>query len=159
MPITLKELTVNFSHLDRSSLLTDWQWLIEEHRLPILITAMGNAFVQDTRDGAVSVLDPGEGKMREVAASVEAFQGLLSDREFVFSEFMVDDFISLQKAGKLLAQGQVFGYIKPPVLGGGFDVANLESTDIEIHFSLSGQIHRQVKDLPDGSPISQVSIS
>lgn len=159
MAITLNDLTVNFSHLDRMTLLSDWHWLISEHKVPILITAMGNVFVQDAQDGAVAVLDPGEGKVRNVAASVEELQGLLSDRDFVYSELMVEDFANLQRAGKLLAPGQVFGFIKPPILGGSFDVENLEPTDIQVHFSLSGQIHQQVKDLPDGTPISHVAIS
>lgn len=159
MPITLNDLTVNFSHLNGLELLADWRWLLGEHKRPILITAMGNVFVQDTEDGTVYVLDPGEGEVRNLARSVEDLQSLLSDRDFVFSELMVEDFASLQHAGRVLAPGQVFGFIKPPVLGGNFDIENLEATDIEVHFSLSGQIHQHVKDLPDGAIISQVSLS
>jgi hypothetical protein len=159
MPITLDDLTVDFSHVDRSTLLSDWQWLTGQHKLPVLVTAMGNVFVQDAEDGTISLLDPGEGKLRHVAASIEELQSLLADREFVYSEFMVEDFVSLQQTDRILAPGKVFGYIKPPVLGGSFDVDNLEPTDIEVHFSLSGQIHQQVKDLPDGTSISHVSIS
>lgn len=159
MPITLKDLTVNFTHLDRSTLLGSWQWLIGEHKLPILITALGNVFVQDTEDGSISLLDPGEGKLRPIAESVGEFEALLSDREFVHSEFLVEAFVALQRAGQVLELGQVFGYIKPPVLGGSFDADNLEPTDIEVHLSLSGQLHQQVNELPDGASISEVSIS
>lgn len=159
MAITLNDLTVNFTHVDRSALLTEWRWMIGTHKLPILVTAMGTAFVQDTQDGTISLLDPGEGKLREIAASFDEFQALLSDQEFVLAEFLVEDFASLRDGGRSLSQGQVFGFVQPPVLGGSFDVGNLEPTDMEVHFSVSGQIHRQVRDLPDGAPISQVSIS
>ena len=159
MSITLNDLTVNFKHLDRSALLEDWQWMIGDHKLPVLITAMGTAFLQDTQDGTISLLDPGEGKLRQIAQSIEEFQQLLSDQEFVLSEFLVEDFVSLRNGGKSLSHDQVFGFVQPPVLGGSFGVDNLEPTDMQVHFSLSGQIHRQVKDLPDGTPISNVSIS
>jgi hypothetical protein len=159
VPITLNDLTVNFAHIDRAALLVDWQWMIGGHKLPILVTAMGTVFVQDTQDGRISLLDPGEGKLREIADSIEAFQQLLSDQEFVLTEFLVEDFASLRNGGTSLAPGQVFGFVQPPVLGGSFDVGNLEPTDVQIHFSLSGQIHQQVKNLPDGAPVSQVSIS
>ena len=57
MPITLEDLTVDFGHADRAALLADWEWLIGPHRLPILITALGHAFVQDAGDGTVHQLD------------------------------------------------------------------------------------------------------
>ena len=159
MSITMNDLTVNSSHLNQSELLVDWFWLIGERKLPILITAMGNAFLQDVDNGTVHVLDPGEGKLRYVAASMEEFQNLLADRAFVYAELMVEGFAGLQRAGSVLAPGQVFGFKQPPVLGGSFDLDNLEATDIEIHFSFSGQIHEQVRDLPEGTVISRVSMS
>ncbi len=62
----MNDLTVNFSHLDRNTLLEDWQWLIGPSKLPILLTA-GDAFVQDADDGTVHFLDVGVGQMHPVA--------------------------------------------------------------------------------------------
>ena len=36
--MTLDDLTVNFDHVDAAALLSDWRWLIGEHKTPILIT-------------------------------------------------------------------------------------------------------------------------
>ena len=54
MPITVDDLTVNFEHADRATLLADWEWRIGPDRLPILITALGHAFVQDPRRSPIS---------------------------------------------------------------------------------------------------------
>ncbi len=159
MPITLNDLTVNIAHLDRAALLSDWQWLIGSDRAPVLVTAMGNAFVQDTGTGAIALLDAGTGKLTDIADSFEAFQAALSDADFVGEHFLLDDWVGLRDAGKTLAPGQVFGYATPPVLGGGFDLDNLVATDIAVHFSISGQVHRQVKDLPEGASIDGIKLA
>ena len=159
MPIALNDLTVTIAHLDRATLLDEWRWLIGTNRAPVLVTALGNAFVQDSASGAITLLDAGTGQLNEIADSGEAFQALLSDTDFVSEHLLLDDWVALREAGKMLEPGQLFGYITPPVLGGGFGPDNMEPTDIEVHFSISGQIHRQVKDLPDGAPISSIKLA
>jgi len=67
--MTLDDLTVNFSHLDYQALLADWIWLVGESKLPILLTASGNAFVQDVENGSVHVLDVAAGSLSEIVSS------------------------------------------------------------------------------------------
>src|SRR5690242_8691976 len=81
--MTLDDLTVDFRHLDRRSLLQEWEWLIGSTKLPILLTASGDAFVQDVEDGSVYVLDTGDSSIHQVASSAEKFQSLLGKRDFV----------------------------------------------------------------------------
>ncbi|WKE67149.1 DUF1851 domain-containing protein [Gallaecimonas kandeliae] len=157
MSITLHDLIVDFSHLDPDALLSDWRWLTGSDKQPILITAMGNAFLLNRADDSVWLLDAGEGSLKPVTNSVEELEACLSDHDFVMERFLVEDFVGLREAGKRLAEGQVYGYIRPPALGGGFDIENLEPTDMQVHFSFSGQVHEQVKDLPEGTPISNIS--
>jgi len=38
--MTLNDVIVNFSHIKRENILSDWHWLIGENELPIMITAM-----------------------------------------------------------------------------------------------------------------------
>ena len=52
--MTLNDLTVDFSHVEREKLLSSWIWLIGERKLPILISSSGDAFVQDIDDGSIS---------------------------------------------------------------------------------------------------------
>jgi hypothetical protein len=157
MAITLDDLTVNFSYLKREDLLSDWKWLIGA-KLPILLTASGDAFVQDAQDGSVHVLDVGAGELHKVAKSTEEFQSLLSNKKFVADYLAVDMIVDLKKSGRTLKKGQIYSFKKPPVLGGEYKLENLEPTDIEVHFSLSGQIHEKVSKLKPGTPIKGVAI-
>jgi hypothetical protein len=156
--MTLDDLTVSCAHLDRTTLLDDWRWLIGDQRLPVLVTLAGDAFVQDSTSGEVIFLDTVEGSAVQVASSGREFEELLTDKDFVVQHFAVELVAPLLRADTRPAHGQLFSFKKPPVLGGAFDTENLEATDIEVHFSLLGQIWRQVKNLPEGTPISEVRI-
>ncbi|MFN8009918.1 MAG: DUF1851 domain-containing protein [Holophagaceae bacterium] len=159
MPITLEDLTVNFRHLNASTLLEDWEWLLGTKKLPILLAAIGNAFVQDVEDGRVHVLDVGSGELRFIAEDSESFRKLLNHREFVADEFVVQIIGDFLLEGPRLLPGQIFSFKRPPVLGGEYAAENLEPTDIEVHFSVLGQIHQQVREMPPGTPISEIKFS
>ncbi|RYD68669.1 MAG: DUF1851 domain-containing protein [Verrucomicrobiaceae bacterium] len=156
--MTLDDLTVDFSHLDRETLLGDWHWLMGANRLPVMITVAGDAFVQDGETGAVYFLDTVEGGLLEVASDGEVFSALLGDRDFVMQHFAVSLVAPLLSAGKGPAPGRLLSFKQPPVLGGEYATANLEEADIEVHFSLSGQIWSQVSQLPEGTPISSIEL-
>lgn len=156
--MTLNDLTVNFTHLNRATLLSAWQWLIGTSKLPVLIAASGDAFVQDTSDGSVHVLDVGSGAMHQVASSFEEFQALLQDNDFVVDYFAVEMIGDLRASGCILKAGEIYSFKQPPVLGGDYVLSNIEPTDIEVHFSIAGQIHEQVAALPDGTPVNQATI-
>jgi len=158
MPITIDDLTVNFKHLNASTLLADWEWLIGTKKLPILLSSIGNAFVQDVEDGSIHVLDVGSGELRFIAEDSNAFRDLLTDREFVADEFVVQIIGDFLTDGPKLLPGQIYSFKHPPVLGGDYDSENLEPIDIQVHFSVLGQIHHQVHDLPPGTPITEIRI-
>ncbi len=46
----------------------------------------------------------------------------------------------------------------PPALGGQLDPDNFETCNIRVHFSIAGQIHQQIKDLPPGTAITNIKI-
>ena len=60
----------------------------------------------------------------------------------------------LKEQGIELTDKNLYGYKKLPALGGEYEPDNFELTDIEVHFELSGQIHKQIKDLPDGTKVN-----
>jgi len=156
VPITLNDLTVNFAHLERAKILEDWIWLIGSRRLPILLSALGDAFVQDLDDGSVHLLSAGEGAIQRVADNGATFESLLSDRDFVMESFAPSVVVELREGGCVLLPGQLYGYKIPPHLGGEYSIGNLEPTDITVHFSILGQLHQQPRSLPPGTPISGI---
>jgi hypothetical protein len=156
--MTLDDLTVNFRHLDRIELLSDWRWLIGTTKLPILVTAAGDVFVQDTEDDSVHFLDIAAGELKPVATSPDEFRRLLEDRDFVMVHFSVELIADLRQQGRTLAQGQLYSFKKAPPLGGQYVLDNFEPTSIEVHFSLLGQIHEQVRKLPPGTKIKGLQL-
>jgi hypothetical protein len=157
MALTMKDLTAHLADEAQATLLEDWQWLPGADRSPILVTAMGNAILLDAADGTVHLLDTQRGEIGPLASSIEEFNVRLQQRDFVADVFAVDVVASLAAAGRRTAEGQVWGFRTPLVLGGDYAPENVEAVDVQVHFSILGQIHRQVRDLPEGSRITGIT--
>lgn len=157
--MTLDNLTVDFKHLDRSTLLEDWEWLIGKKKIPIMLAASGDAFLQDVESGEVHVLDVAANQVALVARTLDEFQTQLNDREFVGSFFAVQLVGDLRQSGLLLRPGTIYSFIHPPSLGGEYVLENIEVSDIEVHFSITGQIGKKTASLPDGTKLDRISIS
>ncbi|HXS67646.1 MAG TPA: T6SS immunity protein Tdi1 domain-containing protein [Candidatus Polarisedimenticolia bacterium] len=156
MRITWNELTVNFQKHGANDLLQDWRWLLGDSMQLLLVSAIGDMFLADAA-GQVFWLDAGMGKLEKIAANVDEFQQLRQQRQNVdqwFIPLLIGDLIA---SGKRLSPGQCYGYKKPPILGGEIELSNFEPTDLSVHFSILGQIHRQVKDLPPGTKITKIN--
>ncbi len=154
MKITWNELTVKFER-GNDDLFSDWRWLIGDTVRPILIAALGDAFFHDN-DGSVWWLDVAGGRFSKVAESEDVFKHAMVAN--------VNDWFLPQLVGELLDSGatlcpnQCYSFKKPPILGGKYVAENLEPVDLSVHFSLLGQIHFRVKDLPVGTPINSITI-
>lgn len=156
--MTLDDLTVSFRHLQRETVLSDWTWLLGASAVPLLITAVGNAFVQDPSSREIKLLDVGSADLVPVAASLAEFEGLLTQREFVAKFFDVQLVGELLKSGQSLAAGELFGFKRLPTMGGDYVVDNFEPTDIEVHFGVSGQLQAQLSRLEPGAVVRSVTI-
>ncbi len=152
MPLTWDDLTVCFEHIDRTKLIEDWQWLVGSS-LPILITSVGDAFLQN-ESGEIYWLITGSAEFEKVANSYEEFQAKLNDNELINEWFLVPVVAQLKEQGVQLEQGKLYGFKQLPVLGGKYEPENFELTDIEVHFAMSGQMNLKIKDLPDGSRVN-----
>ena len=159
MAITLNDLTVNIGHLDQTKLLEDWEWLIGANRFPILVTALGDAFLQDAATGEIKLLSAGPGEFQDICDDVESFRSLLADQEFVSEHFVPGVVVQLRDAGVPLEKRQLYGFKTPPALGGEYVIENHEPTDIEVHFSMLGQVNGQVAAHPDGNPVDSIKIN
>ena len=157
MPITLNDLTINPDGVDMATLLDDWTWAMPEPVRPVLLSAMGDAFAQGA-SGAVYFVDMVEGTVTPVAEDGATFETLLADTEFVTNHLFPARVVQLRNAGLTLKPKHVYSHKQPLVLGGEDDTENVEVTDVIVHISIHGQIHRQVKDLPDGTPIGEIEI-
>lgn len=157
MSLTLEDLTIDPEGIDPVALLADWEWAMESLMLPVLITAMGDVFAQ-TDSGEVCFVDVIGGEVIPVCDSSEAFEEALDDDEFIDEFFYPERVQELRNAGLKLSGRQVFSHKLPLVVGGEDEAANFETADAVVHISIHGQIHRQVKDLPDGAEIGEIEI-
>ncbi|MBI3221216.1 MAG: DUF1851 domain-containing protein, partial [Bacteroidetes bacterium] len=131
----------------------DWTWLIGTDKSPILVSAIGDMFLQ-ADNKQVYWLDVGGGELNLVANGIQDFKDKLKNIELVNEWFMIDLATALRLSDKKLNEGQLYSYKKLPIIGGDYSVDNFEPTDIEVHFCFAGQIHKQIKDLPDGTKVN-----
>ena len=157
MEINWAELKMDLSKINLKILLESWEWLIGKDKKIILISSIGDAFLEDS-NGICYWLNVGEGILEKVAENITEFETKLTDNEIVEDWFLVELVAELKKSGIELTENNIYSYKTFPILGGEYLPENFEITDIEVHFEISGQIYKQVKDLPVGTKINKVEI-
>jgi hypothetical protein len=63
-----------------------------------------------------------------------------------------------KKHKKPIAPDECVGYKTPLFLGGEDNLDNMELTDLDVYLTLCAKLWNKVKDLPDGTPIGEISI-
>lgn len=153
MKFDLNDLTIKFQAEISDRLTEDWTWLIGTNKKVILVSAIGDMFLTSD-NGNIFWLDVGQGKLEMVATDKKEFERKLTDIEQVNEWFMIDLTTQLRLSDNKLKDGQIYSYRKLPVIGGDYSVDNFGPLDIEVHFRFAAEIHRQIKDLPDGTKVN-----
>lgn len=150
--MTLDDLIVDRAGIAPDSLLIEWRWLVGPIAKPVLITALGDLFLCNEH-GAILHLDTCSGLLSQVAGCDDEFRSLLTRSDLVDQWFFPQLVRQLKADGMDLSPGQCYGYKLPPVVGGATEVSNMEPMNLLLHFGLSGQLHRGVRNLPEGMPV------
>lgn len=114
-----------------------------------------------TSDGQPLVFTfiPGTGKVLEIPTSFQDFHNF----EIVDypNDALASDFFAEWKntVDDEIQADQFVGYKIPLFLNGEDDLSNLEISDMDVYFTLCGQLLQQVNKMPPGTKISKVSIS
>jgi hypothetical protein len=124
---------------------------------------LGRQFALDFHRGSpdnpqVALLEPGTGEALEVPVAFSDFHdyGLSRYRDScLLPEFFRDWRASGGQEPKFY---ECIGYKTPLFLGGNDDESNLELTDIDVYWSITGQLIVATRDLPDGASISSLGI-
>jgi hypothetical protein len=138
----------------QANMLDEWTWLIGSQKRPFLFSAFGDAFVQDMHDGAIEFLDVSAAHLSRIAETAEAMEKLLCDPAFVETYLRPHIVEDLRSRDRLLKPNQIYSLRIPRSLGGDVTLENIEIIDVEVHFSITGQIERQIADFPEGTAIS-----
>jgi hypothetical protein len=138
---------VDIENTNTSSLLAEWRWLVPETETPLLLSALGD-WVFGARDGSFWLLSALEGSYSKIAESSVEFNQLYKSQEWVEETFLVSWFeIALGNEIKP-SESECVGWKVHPLLGGKFEVANLQLFSMLVYQSLMGQLHRQLQQRP-----------
>jgi hypothetical protein len=153
MTLTLEQLTKDASSVDLDDILSCWQWQLKDMQAVLTISLLGDIFLLGN-DAAVYWLQTDTGQLTKVADALKQYQQFLTDEEKIDNWFLPLLVEKLLTASKALKDNEIYSYKIPPVLGGDYSVDNIEPTDMSVHFTFSGQICQQIKDLPDGTKVN-----
>ena len=123
-----------------------------------MVNRFGDLFIV-LDDGTVHMLDVGGATLKLVADDREHFGTIIDEGNNANDWLMIPLVDKCVAAGLHLSKGQIYSYQTPPILGGDYTVDNAEVCDLEVHFSVLGQIQNKVKDLPDGTTVSKLEIT
>ena len=150
-------LTIKIDALPLDALLSDWRWLVSPDFAPVLMTTFGDLLLCD-QSGRIHFLDLMSGVFKQVAESQDKFDRLCEDREQRCSWFIGFLVTEVRKLRGELAAGECYGCKTPLSLGGQLEAANFERTDIQVHYSILGQLHQQTRHLPPSTKIDSIKV-
>lgn len=105
------------------------------------------------------VADIGMGRLA-TAGGAEAFldgvqSGTIADN---LNQSAFAEFLAFARVGRLNFD-QCVGFKHPPFLGGGGELSNLEVSDLDVYWTLMGQLYARMAPEPDGARVSSVSVN
>ena len=152
MKISWNDLTFLPSQEALTALESAWSWRLPKNFEPVFASTLGDIFFQDSSK-AVFWLNTGTAEITRVAESREHFLERLKGTES--DEWLLPSLIQkLIASGKTLKPDYCYTFVIPPIFEeGSYDVSNFNPVPAKEHFSLSGQLHLQIKDLSEGAKV------
>lgn len=154
----LEHLFINVLAVDISRGLDGWKWLPISDLTAVAVSAFGEVFFRDAA-GAIHQIDTIEGKLSKVANSLPELAGMfqiVETRDTLLLEGLV---LGARKNGLMLEEGECYDFRIAPALGGQMSVSDMEKLSFVVKLHIAGQLHEQIKDLPPGTRINEVTIS
>jgi len=150
--MSVHDYLIDHRSFDWPSLFAEWTWLVPSEFTVWLMNRFGDLFLVFD-NGSIQMLDIGAGSLTQVANSRDDFRAKVDEDDNGNYWFMIPLVDQLVAAGITLREGQCYSYKKPPVLGGDYSVENACVLPIAEHYGAFGSIHKQIKDLPDGTQV------
>jgi hypothetical protein len=139
-------------------ILADWRWLIGPKAQLCHVTKAGDAILRDPADGSIHFLDTIAGMVQRIARDESDFNSLVTANANA-EKWLMREIVNGQAVlGMRPGRDECLSFQHPPALGGELHPDNIEVCNISVHFSIAGQIHRQIKDLPPGTPITDIKV-
>jgi hypothetical protein len=150
------QLTRSFPPDRFAGALDSWRWTGLADQSPAFASLFGDIFLRSA-DGAWW-LDTIGGKLARPWPSVAAMMAELNTDEGQERYLLAGLAVELARRGLTPGEGQIYDFTHPPALGGALEPDNVDVIDFTTGVNISGQLHDQLRALPDGARIRAVSI-
>src|SRR5690349_11821136 len=137
---------------DAPDLLAAWRWLLGGRARLHGWSAGGDLFYADGQ-GQIWRLDAGAGETEGVAPSPAAFAEALADPAARDELLMLPVVAAFEAAHGPISAANCLGFRTLPVFGGTYTVDNRYALPVAEFAAFTGDVHRQIRDLPDGAQV------
>ena len=129
-----------------------WGWVGIDPLEVVGENDFGNLIVKDVGSQYWRIC-PEDVYCRIVANNREELENLSRDKEFLADWNMKALVEQAKEHVGPLTDGRKYCLVIPSVLGGAYDISNIKSAPLVELIRLSGDIGRQIRDLPDGAEV------
>jgi hypothetical protein len=136
-----------------ADLISNWRWLLGGSARLLGWTSSGDLLIVDTK-GVVTRVDTGGGDLEPCASSIGEFYRGLEDHGLSEGILLLSVVREFEARYGPLGPAECLGFITLPVFGGAYSIENRRRVPIAEHASFTGDVHRQIRDLPDGAQVS-----
>lgn len=134
--------------------LESWDWMDFSDKTPFITTAFGDVFFE-SKDG-IFFLDSIGGSLEKVASTKKELQDLLNTADGQDHFLMAGLVTAARDEGLVLNEGECYDFKVSPSLSGPMDLSNIQKMSFKVSLHISGQLMKQIKDLPEGTKINSV---
>ena len=129
-----------------------WGWIGLNPVEVVTENDFGNLILKDGQDAFWRIC-PEELECEIIAKSIEEYNELIKDEEFVQDWFMQALVNKAKKALGDLSEGQKYCLKTPIPFGGDYKISNVKTAPLIDLVRASGDMAKQIKDLPDGAKV------
>lgn len=132
-----------------------WEWIGISPQKLYWVNKFGNIILKD-KGGCYWLMRPEELSCAIIAWTEDEMAKLWKSDDFILDWEMTALVELAENKFPQSEPGQCFYFVTPPVLGGSYDIENIQTIPIMELIAFSGDIAYQIKDLPEGSQIKLV---
>jgi len=151
----INDYIVPLDNLDLNKVLSEWHWLTGHDKKIVALTKSGDMLLNGDNDDFY-FLDLGNGDLSVIEGKYQDFLSSELPSEIIDEILFTSVVDELVSSGLILKPNQVYSYTTLPILGGKYDSQNMYPLDLYEHYTLTGEIHFKLKDLPDGTNVKIV---
>lgn len=129
-----------------------WGWIGIQPQEVVLENEFGNLIVKDF-EGKFWRICPEDVYCEVVAESIEEYNVLIKNEEFLEDWFMSAMVVEAEKNLCVLESGYKYHMVIPGVLGGTYGGANVKVAPLVEIIRFSGDVGKQIEELPEGAQV------